>query len=120
METSSVQSVIDSKQYIKKTSLYPTARWKSVDCISLGKLIKINLSVRSVDCRDTARYGPMEFQVKCNISLCVLLMILHVHHDRFHSFVMESFNITEVVYQWVLVDMFHDIRGHIDPKSLFK
>jgi len=71
METSSVESVIDSKQYIKKTSLYPTARRKYVDCISLGKLIKMNLSVRSVDCNDKARYDPMEFQVKCNISLCV-------------------------------------------------
>ena len=66
-----MESVIDSKQYIKKTSLYPTARRKSVDFISLEKLITINLSVRSVDCTDKARYDPVEFQVKCNISPCI-------------------------------------------------
>jgi len=47
-------------------------------------------------------------------------MILHVHHDRFHSFVMESFNITEVSYPWDFVDMFHDVREHLDPNTLFK
>ena len=33
---------------------------------------------------------------------------------------MESFNITEVAYRWDLVDVFHDVRGHLDPNSLFK
>jgi hypothetical protein len=71
METSSVEWVIDSKQYIKKTSLYPTARRKGVDSISLETLIKINVSVGSIDWKHTASYGPMEFQVMCNISPCV-------------------------------------------------
>ena len=33
---------------------------------------------------------------------------------------MEIFNITEVAYRWVLVDMSHDVRGQLDPNSLFK
>ena len=54
------------------------------------------------------------------IAVYVLLIILHVHHDRFHSFIMGNFNITEVAYRWELVDIFYDVRGQLDPKSLFK
>jgi hypothetical protein len=35
-------------------------------------------------------------------------------------FVIESFNKTEVAHRWELVDMFHDVRGRLDPYSLFK
>jgi hypothetical protein len=33
---------------------------------------------------------------------------------------MESFHVTEAAYRWDLVDMFHEVRGHLDPNTLFK
>jgi hypothetical protein len=72
MKTSSRESVIDSKEYINKTSLCATTGESGADCISLdivnclGKQMKINVSVRSVDCKDKARYDPKEFQVVCH------------------------------------------------------
>ena len=51
--------------------------------------------------------------------VCSINDIAHTP-NRYHSFVMGNFNITEVAYRWELVDIFYDFRGQLDPNSLFK